>query len=712
MVISQKTFGGLLPRVDPTLLEDSAATVAHNCRLRSGKLAPLKQSASFMDYPVRLENGLTDMKDAHTLFLWKRGVRKEFLAWPGHVTTAPSNIFDDDRYRIFVAGDTGIGGTGVTIPPAPVMAPDGMILKHKFVQVFVGNYGAGECSSMSAEYKYMDGLSSVHGHILFAAVASPPAGSTSRKIYKVESVVGSTVTAITQIGTWEQDIVTGSFPAFTVNFDRFLDDEPVTLTIKAPGSTNIAPVKDASQTAPAPVATDYTQNYFVQTYIDAYGRESACSPLSNYVTYEDKATPLFETKATQIDTVPTGIEHRKVYKVIGVYGDKIYATTAAAPAPLWISDLVGDGFGDLDIPLDSSKETERLTRYFSEQFANQPCVYVSAIDNGGFDRHSICLEQLPKCEVARVGGNITDLTSARYTFFFQTWVDKYGYESACSEASAEVIYNDGDAMTVPAITTIPDAAAKRRVYKVVTGTETESIQFMWEEDVTNDEFSGGTFAVKDEDAGEIFTNMTMCPKDLCWIVGLPGNFYAGFATSKKRQIVFSEIDIPTSYPDRYRYDIREDAVGLAVSGTTLFVLTVGQPYAISGTDPKAMTVSQIASNQGCVSKRSICTMNNAVFYASQDGVCVLSEGSQAETVLTKNQFSKAQWEALNPSSCLMVAHDAALHMFFELADGTRAAYMLDLIDGAPVLTTHEDVASAVFADVESDGLYMIKEVSP
>jgi hypothetical protein len=51
-------------------------------------------------------------------------------------------------------------------------------------------------------------------------------------------------------------------------------------------------------------------------------------------------------------------------------------------------------------------------------------------------------------------------------------------------------------------------------------------------------------------------------------------------------------------------------------------------------------------------------------------------------------------------------------MFFEKADGTRVAYMLDMIDGTPVLTTHEDVATAVFADVESDGLYMIKEVSP
>jgi hypothetical protein len=35
-----------------------------------------------------------------------------------------------------------------------------------------------------------------------------------------------------------------------------------------------------------------------------------------------------------------------------------------------------------------------------------------------------------------------------------------------------------------------------------------------------------------------------------------------------------------------------------------------------------------------------------------------------------------------------------------------------MIDSEPRLTTQSDVATAVFADVESDGLYMIKEVSP
>lgn len=678
--------------------------MANNCRLRSSKFAPLKQSLAVTDYPVRLENDLVDMADAKTLHLWKRGTRKEFLAWPGHVTVAPSNIFDDDRYRLFVAGETGLRGTEVTIPVAPVIAPLGAYTTSTFVQVFVGatEYSTTKCSSQSSGLSYSDGV----GFITFDAVAVPPSGSTQRVIYKVISVDGTTATLKTQ-SVWAQDIVTGAYPAFTIPLNSAFDSATSTLTILGAIADNIAPARTATN----PAQSAFIQSLFVQTYVDSYGRESACSPVSDYVTYIDNDTPVNETILGAIASPPTDAVTRRLYRVIGIYGDKLYVRTKAA----FEQDLNAGAFDALPFDLNSTTDNARQTLYFSEQFINQPCVYVSAIDSGGFDRHSICLEKLPACDVSRsaVPPNAALVTdTARYTFFFQTWVDEYGYESAVSDPSSEITYNDGDSMSITAVTPVPTGATKRRVYKVITGAETERIQIVWEQDVGTNEFSSDAFTVKDENASDILVPITQCPKDLVWIVNMPGNFFGGFTESKKRQIVFSEIEIPTSWPLKYRYDIREDAVGLAVSGTTLFVMTVGQPYAISGTDPASMTVQRIASNQGCVSKYSICSMNNAIFYASQDGVCMLSEGSQSEIVVTKDLFLQEQWMALNPASCLMVAHDSALHMFFTKVDGTQVSYILDMIDNPPVLTTHDDVASAVYADVESDGLYMIKEVSP
>jgi hypothetical protein len=534
------------------------------------------------------------------------------------------------------------------------------------------------------------------------------------------SVAGNVVTVVTQ-AAWSQAIDGGSFPLFSVELNRFEDVAVSNHTMLTGHADDIAPVKDGGFSVTDPLPTDFVQYAFVQTYKDSFGRESPCSPLSNYVVYKDSEPEPWEIEAQAVASPPADAVTRTIYKVLGVYGNKLYVKTGKDDVDTtevderWEQGLTDGAFPAMTIPLDSATEGEKQELYFTNQFANQPCVYVSAIDSGGFDRHPICMDPLPQSITARVDGSpngTLDMANARYTNFFQTWVDEYGYESPCSEGSEEVIYNDGDTMASGLVSPVPDGAVKRRIYKVISGTETESIQFIWEQDVGTGEFASANFIVKDEDAGEILVNMTQCPKDLAWIVSVPGNFYAGFAASKLREIVFSEVDIPTSYPALYRYPVREDAVGLAVSGTTVFVMTVGQPYAISGSGPDGRSIARIASNQGCVSKYSICTMNNAIFYASQDGVCMLSEGSQAETVLTKSIFNKDQWTALNPSSCLMVTHDAALHMFFEKTDGTRVAYMLDLIDGTPILTTHDDVATAVFADVESDGLYMIKEVSP
>ena len=82
--------------------------------------------------------------------------------------------------------------------------------------------------------------------------------------------------------------------------------------------------------------------------------------------------------------------------------------------------------------------------------------------------------------------------------------------------------------------------------------------------------------------------------------------------------------------------------GIAVAGNTAFILTKGYPWAISGTDPNGMTAAQIVSEQACVSARSICTHEGRVFYASQDGICVLAEDSLNATVITRGDWDKIQ----------------------------------------------------------------------
>ena len=346
---------------------------------------------------------------------------------------------------------------------------------------------------------------------------------------------------------------------------------------------------------------------------------------------------------------------------------------------------------------------------------DQPCAYICSPDGRFFDRHLLTKGTPPPPDVQRQAtgpapGYGLDEANIRYTVFFQSFVDEYGYESGASMPSQEAEYNDGDKVTWLGCP-IPGGIVTRRLYKAVAGTGIATIKFVCEQPVSATEtaFFDKTVMVKDEDTGEEMPLITPIPEDLDWMTAMPGNFYAGFLKSEPRSICFSDVGLATSWPDAFRYDIRDEAVGIAVSGSTAFILTRGYPWAISGSAPDGMTAAQITSEQACVSARSICAFEGRVFYASQDGVCVLAEDSLTSTVLTRNYFDKVAWEALNPPSCIMTAYDNALFLWFEQTDGTPLAYIIDFDTGGnPVITRHSDFAQAVCVDCEDDALYFVR----
>lgn len=475
-------FGGIQPRLDPTALGDTQATVAKNCRLHTTKLNPINVAANVADMPIRVENGLRDVRGAKTIRIWTRGDGvRDVIAWPGIVQVAPSNINDDDRFRLFVTGETG--------------------------------------------YRDENG-----------------------------------------------------------------DNQPIVLVSS-----------------------------------------------KNAKTYDRH--PLYKT-------LPPSVEMR-------------YYVDSSNPA-------------------------------------------------------------VPSVEL--------DPATLRHTYFFQTYVDEYGYESGQSEVARdldgnmiEFDYNNNQKVTwmgIPRSTashTIPDWVVARRLYMSVTGDETDSVRFVCEQKITAG--VGGAFQQKqnininDQSVAEESPNITSTPADLVWMTQMPGDFYVGYLRSNPRCVCFSDVGMPTSFPDAYRYTIRDFAIGIAVAGNTAFILTKGYPWAISGTAPEGMTAAQIVSEQACVSARSICSFEGKVFYASQDGICVLSEDSLTSTVITRLYWDKVSWSALNPESCMMLAYDNALFCWFTLADGTRKAYIIDFdIGGNPIISEHDDYASCAFTDVENDKLYFVEAV--
>lgn len=463
--IKVDTFGGILPKIHPTLIPDECAIRAHNCFLKSGKLVPLRQPKKVANMRIRMENGLSEIADAKTVYLWHRGDVDEMLAWPGIVNVAASNIADDEYHRLFVSGQTGVG---------------------------------------------------VHG-------------------------------------------------------------------------------------------TD-------------------------------------------------------------------------------------------------------------------PCVYLATSSGTGVTRYSIVKPVLP-APIATAQPIPEGEENIRYTVFFQSWVDKYGYESSVNDVSDEMVYDedeqsyrakgevkyvDGSVININSAIA-PEHAVKRRFYKVVAGTESESIQFIAEQSLVAGTFPSYSFRVLDEDAGEVMPMLVSATADLVNITTVPGGFFAGFKTSNLREVRFSEVNLPTSWPDSYAYSVHDDVVGLGVTLNSVFVLTRGMPWVLTGTAPESMSASVLASPQGCVSKRSICVMDGSVFYASADGICMLQDGVSTVTVVTGNVFSKREWSDLKPSSCIMVPYDGALHFWF-LDRSDAGGYIINFRDGKAAVTTNDEVAKAVCVDPVTDKLYFIREV--
>lgn len=366
-------------------------------------------------------------------------------------------------------------------------------------------------------------------------------------------------------------------------------------------------------------------------------------------------------------------------------------------------------------------QTPFLINDISER-TNDPVLYLRDPNDGGKKVIvPLCKSALDAPIVERISENELG-ENRRYTRFFVTWVDRWGMESPTSKPSLvknsdtgkdeDLEYNDGDKIKI-FIKELSDKSDKSgidmiRVYKIITGADTGRIQFVAEFNSNDVIENNGYITVwdKDENMGEILTEIESPPDDLRCIINVPGGFYCGISPSNPKTVFFSEVDMFYSWPTSYRYDVKDNIVALAVSNNTVYALTNGYPYAFSGTTPESMTVTEISTPASCVSVKSVCVYRDAVYFASNEGLMQISEMNCQN--ITRPFFTREQWEALNPASCLIGLHQEKLHLFFskdELGNG----YLINLLESGKIaITTHDEVASCLCENKATSELYYIK----
>ena len=149
------------------------------------------------------------------------------------------------------------------------------------------------------------------------------------------------------------------------------------------------------------------------------------------------------------------------------------------------------------------------------------------------------------------------------------------------------------------------------------------------------------------------------PDDLQGVVMMANGIAAGF--SNKREVWFSAAYLPHAWPPQYALTVDYPIVGLTANGASLNIVTEGSPFIATGVTPDTMTIGKITANEPCISRGSIVSSGEGAYYASPNGVQLLSTGgtNNVTAAVYEKEFHYSllppQWASARYGSSYMTA---------------------------------------------------------
>ena len=289
-----------------------------------------------------------------------------------------------------------------------------------------------------------------------------------------------------------------------------------------------------------------------------------------------------------------------------------------------------------------------------------------------------------------------------YTF---TYVNSFGEESTpysetdMTPSTEDVYPGESVVVTLPTAAVTNVNVTKKRIYRSAAGTANTSFFFVAEVPLATTTY---TDSLDGDDLNEVLPSLTWVqpPTTLKGLVGMPNGVMVGFSGN---DVYFSEPFRPFAWPIQYIQTVGYPIVGLGVIDTTVVVLTQGRPYFIQGSHPGSSTMIEADINQACLSKRSIVSMGNAVFYASPDGLVGLSPGGSA--VVTQSMFDKYTWQAMGPAALLGCMYENKYVGFLNATSG-NGGFVYDM--KAKTWNFHNIYVTGAYNDLKNDALYLVQ----
>jgi hypothetical protein len=245
-----------------------------------------------------------------------------------------------------------------------------------------------------------------------------------------------------------------------------------------------------------------------------------------------------------------------------------------------------------------------------------------------------------------VGGTGPDETRS----YLATFVNVYGEESQPSDTVTSSGNTDGTwNMTVPQPPAAGGYAAFNvvRIYRTVTSAQGLT-DFYKVVDLPVGTLSFGD-AVLAENLTEVLESTTWAIPEtgLQGLAKMPNGIFVSW---KDNKLFFSENYRPHAWPAEYGITVDYPIVGVGVFGNSLAVCTTGSPAIVSGTKASAMSLQKTDAPLACLSRRSIVSAAEGVYYSSEDGLVLV--GPAGVQVVTSELISREQWRTVFGSASI------------------------------------------------------------
>lgn len=310
---------------------------------------------------------------------------------------------------------------------------------------------------------------------------------------------------------------------------------------------------------------------------------------------------------------------------------------------------------------------------------------------------------------ATSGSGTGDIITRVYVY---TWVTALGEESEPSPASNLIDWQDGMTVTLTGFDAVPGGRdiATMRIYRTQTGDSGTDLYFIDEVTASTGPY---TDTIPDTDFAEVLPsrNYNAPPSTLTGLIAMPNGMMAAFDSANPRNLYFCQPFLPHAWPEEYVLTTDYDIVALGSLGTSLIVLTTGNPYLAQGTDPSTMQMVKILTNMACINARGVVNIGMAVAYPAPEGVA-LADASGNVALATTGLFNKKEWQAFDPSTICagqLSGMYIASYNTVDADDNPISEFLIVHTEQAsPFLSRSDATAQAFFFDKPTGNLYFLE----